>query len=119
MSEKARKFIQQALKEYEEGDGATSLGSFRDVVTDLFHLAVGNSELRKQHFDKTKMDHVGWTHFLYQWILRDGYDTFHTEREEAEHDRINKIPKKDLPLHLNDNFEYNTSISLIEERLKE
>lgn len=118
MSEKARKLIRRAVKEYQTGDGATSLGSFRDVITDIFHIALDDPELKEQHFNEVKMDHMGWVQFLYQWILSDGYDTFHTEREEAEHSRINQIPTKELPLHLSDSFEYDTSFELIEKRLK-
>ena len=35
MSDKARKLIKQAVKAYLEEDGATELGAYRDVATDL------------------------------------------------------------------------------------
>ena len=120
MSEKARDLIRQAVEEYQSGDGASRLGSYRDVVTDLLHLAAADKELKDRPDDDKPNDLHGWlVENLQPSILGEAYDLFMEERENAELEKVNNIPLKELPLHIVRNkWEFDTSLIRIEERLK-
>lgn len=106
MSQKAKQLLRQAVRLYLVEDGATDLGSYRDAVTDLLHLA------RKKLGKTQSID------MLYHWICSMGYESFQEELENAEIAKVNKIPDSDLPLHKIDEFEFDAAKTQFEERLK-
>jgi len=119
MSEKARDLIRQAVEEYQSGDGASRLGSYRDVVTDLLHLAAADKELKDRPDDDKRGDLGNWVLENLRYIAEEAYDLFMEERENAELEKVNNIPLKELPLHIVRNkWEFDTSLIRIEERLK-
>lgn len=101
MSDKAKQFVAQAVRSYRAEDGATELGSYRDLVCDLLHMA--NSE---QSVD------------LQQWVLKEGWDMFQEECEQEEHNNIARIPERDLTLHMDQEFEFESSRVYLEQRIK-
>lgn len=105
MSAKAKKLIRETLKAYQEEDGATEKGSYRDLVTDLLHIA----SMKKTYKGRD----------IHCEILDEAWDMYLEERKTKEQDRITKIPAKDLSLHLHDEFEFEESRSYLEERIKE
>jgi hypothetical protein len=106
MSKKAKELIKQAIESYLVDDGATDLGSCRDAITDILHLA--HKRLRKKY----DIDN------LYNHLFPSSFSIFKDELMDAEHKRIARIKRKDLPLHIHDNFEFEESKDFLMARLK-
>lgn len=115
MSDKTKELIREAIQEYQSEDGASRLGSYRDVVTDLLHLAHGSEILRAEQNNPPGRTWLTELHFLVQ----SAYDSFMEERSLAETEEVNQIPQKDLPLYIEHDWEFYTSTLRVEERLKE
>lgn len=113
----ARKIVQRAITAYREQDGASNMGSYRDVVTDLLHIAFNDYELRKEYKVSDKEDNLNWSSHLKDQ-LNEAYLMFEEEREQAENSLVNKIHREDLPLLINEKWEFESSRELYEERLK-
>jgi hypothetical protein len=107
MSDKARKLIAKAIKIHCEEDDASDIGAYRDVVTEVLHLA----------YEKFKTGPYSGVD-LRHWICSSGYDAFLEELALIELDRLNKIPDKNLPLHTVEEFEFDSTKEMFEERLK-
>ncbi len=105
MSDKARKLIAQAIKLHLDEDGASEIGAYRDVVTEVLHFA-------KKKF--TEHSSEG----LFHDICDEGYDAFMEELELGELDKLKKIKDKDLPLHKMEEFEFDSIKKMFEERIK-
>lgn len=106
MSKTAKKLIRQAVKAIDVEDGASVLGCYRDVITEVLHLAykkLGN------RYSPAMLDH---------WICSMGYDAFKEELEIIEMGKVKAIPNKNLPLHSVDEFQFDTCKTYFEERLK-
>jgi hypothetical protein len=108
MSTKAVRLIKQAIKLIEEEDGASKIGCYRDVVTEVLHLA--NKKFRTGPYSNPDM--------LYHWICSSGFEAFTEELEIIEIGKVDAIPDEDLPLHTIDEFKYLASKARFEERLK-
>ncbi len=113
MSDKAKHLLMEAIQEYQSGDGATRLGSFRDAITDLLHLAHDDEILRAE----CGLDGRNWI-VQTEEIAHQGAFSFEEERQEAEYKEVNEIALKDLPLYIDHNWGFDTSHDRVEERLK-
>ena len=111
MSDKAKKLLKQAVKVYLEEDGATEMGSYRDAITDLLHMAKKNKVVMKDAGDEP------YPHLKFE-LLDSCYDIFLEESESTEYDKVVNIPARELPLHLDDKFFFDSSRKLFDERLK-
>ena len=109
MSAKAKRLIKQAIKIIKEEDGASEIGGYRDVVTEVLHLA--NNRFRTGPYAGPNM--------LYHWICTSGFEVFEEELEIIEAGKVDAIPDEQLPLHSIDEFEYRANKTRFEERLKE
>jgi hypothetical protein len=111
MSDKARKLLKQAIKIYVQEDGAGS-GGYKDAVADLLHLARKDKPFLKNY-------PVWDGKFpMLKYLVDEGYSIYEEERTNAELARLNRIPKKDLPLHLHDEWEDRDVRAEFEKRLK-
>lgn len=127
MSDEAKEFIRQALQSYQFGDGASLVGSCRDLVTDLIHEMMGNKEIlkrMKKHYGtplivKNEDDLSAIESIIRNSILLNAWGAYKEEIENAEWKEINDTPKKDLPLLLMHEWVFETSQALYEERLKD
>lgn len=108
MSAKAKRLIKQAIKLIDEEDGASKVGCYRDVVTEVLHLA--NKKFRIGPYSGPEM--------LKHWICTSGFEVFEEELEIIETGKVNAIPDEDLPLHNIKEFEYPASKLRFEQRLK-
>jgi hypothetical protein len=108
MSDKARKLIKQAIQSHLDDDGASDIGAYRDVVTEVLHFA--NKKFKTGPYSGLDM--------LRHWICGEGFSGFEEELEEEEANRLNKIPDKKLPLHTVDEFKFESVQQLFVERLK-
>jgi hypothetical protein len=105
MSDKARKSIEQAIRSHLDDDGASERGAYRDVITEILHLA-------KKKFPN--LSNEG----LFHITCDEGYDVFMEELELMELDKLNKIPDRKLPLHSINEFEFESVKKAFEKRLK-
>lgn len=115
MSEKAKRLIIEAIEEYQSEDGASRLGSYRDAVTDLLHLAHSNETLRVEWADGNAREFIG---HLYNHVVGEGYDMFMEERATAELKQVNELKLKELPLYIDHDWEFEDSGLKVAERLK-
>jgi hypothetical protein len=116
MSDKARALLVELVQELQSGDGATRLGSYQDVVADLLHLANKDEILRAEQNNPNNTD---WIHTMDAIITNPGFSTFMEERWHKEVARIKEIPKKELPLYLNQDWEFpHDSKQYVEQRIK-
>jgi hypothetical protein len=111
MSAKAKKLLKQAVKVYLEEDGATELGSYRDAFTDLLHMAKKDRAIMKKAWDDPYI-------YLKTNLVNDAFEAFVEESESIENALIAKLKTKNLPLHLDDKFHFDSSCKLFDERLK-
>jgi len=104
----ARDHLKKAIKYYLEVDGASNIGSYRDVITDTLHLAFKDKKLRKEWVkpDKGVKDNANWDATLKDQLLWAGYDNYNEERENKELRKLNLIPAKDLPLYIDHPWEF-------------
>lgn len=102
--------IREAVKGYYEEHGATSIGSYRDVITDLLHIAAEDKSLYKD------LPKIGKRTVLH-YILDEGYDMYQEERRNAETEMVGTIKKENLPLHINDDFEFEENKEFFKSRL--
>ena len=93
--------IKRAIKLHAE-EGASENGRYRDVITEILHLAYKDSKLRG---DNSK--NALYRNSLKDWILDAGFNVFEEEVATAETLRINDIPKKKLSLYLTKEWETN------------
>jgi len=112
MSDKARALIKQAVEINETEDGASSYGKYRDIITDVLHLAYNDTELRSGN--KTAL----YRNALKDWVVEAGFENFEEEVANAEIERIDKIEEKDLPLSLTKEWETNEGHEYYLEKLK-
>ena len=117
---KPHNFLQIAIKAYREQHGATEMGSYRDAVTDLLHLAFNDKKLRKQFLshDRGIQDNPNWDSYIKNELAWGAYDVFEEERELTENRLVQDIPAEDLPLHINDEWEFESTRHYFEEKLK-
>jgi len=115
MSDKAKQLLQEAVNEYLSGDGASRLGSYRDAITDILHLAHDDEILRTEFGDPKGKDWID----EFQPIVDESVFSFEEEREIAESKKVNEIALKDLPLYIDHDWEYNSSMDRVEERLRQ
>lgn len=108
MSDKAREHIRKAIQLYLEEDGATERGAVRDAITDALHIA-DDVDVNRMCNDRLKDKDM---------LAQEAYDCYEEEERDEEIGRIDKIPDSDLPLHLDDYFEFEDSKSYLEERIK-
>lgn len=102
MEASAKELLARALSEYrkEAEDGAAT-----DLMIDLLHLIAKNTkDVACYDFgDRAYRAMEGFTE----------------ERQNMEAELVDKIPKEELPLHLQDEFEFETTRKYLMERLKE
>jgi len=116
MSITARNFLKKAMGAYLEEDGATLQGSFRDALTDLFHIAFNNKRLRKKAaYDKAS--NLDWESYLKN-LSNEAYLIFIEEREQAENHLVEKTRQSDLPLLVSKDWEFNSTIQILDRRLR-
>jgi hypothetical protein len=108
MSKNAKKLIRQAIKLIGEEDGASPVGCYRDVVTEVLHLA--NKRFRTGAYSGIDM--------LRHWICSMGFEAFQEELEIIEMGKVNAIPDSELPLHTITEFQFLVCRTQFEERLK-
>lgn len=122
MKLKPKNYIQRAVKAFREQHGASDLGSYRDVVTDILHMAFNDEKLRKAQTTPSNHNYIAtnqdWDAYIKDQIAYGGYDVFQEERLNAELSLVRKIPTEDLPLHVNDEWEFEECRALFESRLK-
>jgi hypothetical protein len=97
MSDRAKLLLRQAVQAYEDDDGASKLGSYRDAMTDLLHFVDEDETVKKLNPGYPVRD-----------LADEAYGSFMEELEQAEYDKMMKIIPKDLPLHLHDKWEFDT-----------
>jgi hypothetical protein len=103
MSTKAVGLIKRAIRVYLEEDGATPGGAYRDAITDvlkLFYETINPPDVIEAYL-----------------ICDEAMLVVDEEREIAESERLEKIPDKDLPLHVDDPWEYESTRKEIFRRL--
>ena len=112
MSDRARKLLKQAIKAYLEDDGSSRQSSYRDAVTDILHMARADKRMLKTYpvYDGKFP--------LLKYFVDEAYDVYEEERTNAEIAKLNKIPDKELPLHLHDEWEDRDVRAAFEKRLK-
>lgn len=108
MSAKAKQLIKQAIQTIKDEDGASDIGCYRDVVTEVLHLA-------RKKFKKGPYSNKD---YLLQEICSSGFLAFDEELELLELQKLNRIPKKNLPLHTIDEFTFESIQKEFEKRLK-
>lgn len=81
-------------------------------MTDLCYL------LRDSGISKTTKHELSDVHTTLAMILVDGYNVYIAELEDKENQRVSRIPKGRLALHLHDRFMFDSSKSQLESRLK-
>jgi len=104
----AKDHLKNALKCYREESGASRMSSYRDVVTDILHLAFNDKELRKEWKvpDKGAAANANWDANIKAYVIDNGYSGFEEEREQAEYDFMYGIKNDDLPLYVNHEWEF-------------
>ena len=114
MSNNAQKLIRQAIKLIEKEDGASPMGCYRDVVTEVLHLANKRFSGKKKGgpFSPSGLD------MLNKWICQMGFEAFQEELEIIEMGKVNAIPDSELPLHAITEFQFPVCRTQFEERLK-
>jgi hypothetical protein len=112
MSLKAKRLLKQAVKAFLEEDGASDIGTYRDCVTDILHLAYKEARAKIKKPAKDTLD------YLNHFICAMGFEAFQEELENAEIEKVNKIPDSKLPLHSMDEFSFDVAKTQFEERLK-
>lgn len=115
MSDKARKLIKQAIQSHLDDDGASDIGAYRDVVTEVLHLAhkkfkTGNTYISGRPYSNRDT--------LKLWVCGEGFSGFEEELEEEEARKLSKIPDKKLPLHTVEEFQFESVQLMFVERLK-
>jgi hypothetical protein len=111
MSEKAKRLLKQAVKVYLNEDGAGS-GGYKDAVADLLHLAA-----KDKRFLKAYPVWDGKFPML-KYLVDEAYDIYEEERTNAEIAKLDKIPDKELPLHIHDEWEFKDVEEAFMKRLK-
>ncbi len=109
MSTRAKALIRRAIKIIKEEDGASDIGCYRDIITEVLHLA--NKKFSTGPYSGPDM--------LHHQLCQLGFETFEEELEIIEANKVNAIPDTDLPLHTLNEFKYDASKIRFEERLKE
>jgi len=112
MSDKARALIKQAVLIHEKKDGASDYGKYRDVITEVLHLAYNDSKLRSGNKNAL------YRNELKDWVVEAGFNGFEEEVTGTEVARIDKIKEKRLPLYLTKEWETNEGHEYYLERLK-
>jgi len=113
MSEKARKHIKEAVKAHLVDDGASELGKYRDVVLEVLHLAYKDRKVTKGKKD------LDTRSMLKDMLLTEAFSGFEEEITNNEINKICKISKENLPLHLNDTWETEDGHQYFNEKIKE
>jgi hypothetical protein len=108
MSDRAKLLLRQAVQAYEDDDGASKLGSYRDAMTDLLHFVDEDETVKKLNPGYPVRD-----------LADEAFGSFMEELEQAEYDKMQAIPDKDLPLHIHDKWEFDTVNQEFWKRLKE
>jgi hypothetical protein len=112
MSDKARALIKQAIEIHEKEDGASNYGKYRDVITEVLHLAYNDTKLRRGNMDED------YRRNLKDRLIYPGFDNFEEEVTDAEIASIDKIKEKDLPLSLTKKWETTEGSEYYLEKLK-
>ena len=116
MTNQAIKALKKYVNEYQRRSGASRLGAFRDIATDLMHIAFADKDLDKAH--RKGCDFSDWDSFLYDSIFSEGHRMFWEEMEDNERELIEKMkPKELLCFNIND-FNFESTKKLFEQRLK-
>jgi len=118
MSDKARELIKEALREYVEEDGASIHGAYVDLCTDIMHITSEDKELLEGYYQCMNWDSVWKGLNIFREISDSACQAWREEKEEEEHEKMNAIPKKDLPLHLNDKWMFQSTKDALIERLE-
>ena len=116
MSERAKELLAEAIDEFQSGDGATRLGSYRDAISDILHLAHDDKELRKEEIGDGLVS--VWFNKLGR-TSDDGWVMFIDEKETEEMAEVEAIPLKKLPIYIGHDWMFNGSIERFEQRLKD
>jgi hypothetical protein len=111
MSDKAKRLLKQAVKVYLYEDGAGS-GGYKDAIADLLHLARKDKPFLKGY--------PVWEgkYPSFRYLVDDAYAIYTEERENAEVEKLHRISKKNLPLHIHNEWEFETVRREFEARLK-
>ena len=112
--------LKKAVEAYRADQGASDMGSYRDAITDLLHMAFNDKELRKGWMtnDRGIQDNLNWDAAIKDYLIYESYDTFEEERETTENTKVGNIPDDELALHVNDIWEFESSRNLFNWRLK-
>lgn len=110
MSKKAKALIREAVKLYRDEDGASEFGSYRDVVTDVLHLF-------RADVDATGACPQSPSGPDIRYVLDEGFVMYLDERRTAERKHLDEIPDKELPLHLDDVWEFDENRVAFHEKL--
>jgi hypothetical protein len=108
MGEIAKTLLKKAIESYQKDDGATKLGSFRDALTDICHMAY-KSRAIKYTDDRLTDIHI---------LLNNTFSILQEELETAEIDKVKAIPTKNLPLHIHDTYEFDSAREIFTDQLK-
>ena len=79
MSDKARALIKQAAESHEKDDGSSKLGKYRDIITEVMHLAYNDPDIIGE---KTR-DH-DLREDLKNKLCLEGFSVFEEELQNAE-----------------------------------
>jgi len=115
MSDKAKELLEEAVEEYQSGDGATRLGSHVDAIIDILHLAHDNESLRAEQKSPKGSDWV----IEMQHIIDQAHAGWVEETERAERSEVDNIPLKDLPMWIGHDWEFESNRLRLEQRLKD
>jgi len=116
MTKQAIKALKKYVNDYQTRSGASRLGAFRDIATDLMHIAFADKELNET--SRKGSDFSDWDSSLYDSIFSEGHRMFWEEMEEQEHTLVEAMKPKELLCFKIDDFNFESTKTLFEKRLK-
>lgn len=110
-----RKNPVSSLIKYYRKEGSSILGSYCDAITDILHRAQKDPSLKKLYAINDPED---WANFIEDHVSQEALNMFREEMEIIEYRKIKAIPRKKLPLHISDDFQFETNRKYFLKRMK-
>lgn len=110
-----KNLVSHLIKLYKK-EGSTILGSYIDAITDILHRARKDPSLKKLYPAINNSE--DWANFIEDSVSQEALNLFREEMEVIEYRKIQAIPRKKLPLHLLDDFQFETNREYFLKRVK-
>lgn len=104
------------LIKYYRKEGSSILGSYIDAITDILHRAQKDPSLKKLYPAINNSE--DWANFIEDSVSQEALNMFREEKEVIEYRKIKAIPKRKLPLHISDDFQFETNREYFLKRMK-